>query len=140
MPGLSYKGQFVEYVEAGLQKPRQKGKRIKTQTIRNIRKHPIRPGQTLYHYFAQRSKYCRKLGESICKSVHNIQITKEGVYYSACLDGRRIIAKGDFIQGQKELDKFARADGFKNWDAMRKWWVLTHGADCFPFHGQLIKW
>lgn len=64
MPALSYKGQFVEYVEAGLQNPPPKGKRIKRQTIRNYRKRPFKKGDILYHYFGQRSKWSRKLGIS----------------------------------------------------------------------------
>lgn len=59
MAALSYKGQFVDYVEAGLQPTPKKGTRIKRQTIRNLRKHPIKVGETLHHFYGMRTKWCR---------------------------------------------------------------------------------
>lgn len=135
MPALSYKSQFVEYVEAGLQTPLPKDKRIKRQTIRNFRKNPIKPGDTLYHYFAQRSKWCRKLGESKCKSAQEIIITIDSVII---LNDNTIVCQYD---DKRSLNRFAYRDGFSNWEEMRKWWVVTHQlAYNKVFTGQLIKW
>lgn len=61
MPALSYKGRFVEYVENGLLN---RPGRVKRQTIRNFRKHPIKEGDTLYHFYAMRTKMCKRLGDS----------------------------------------------------------------------------
>lgn len=36
----------------------------------------------------------------------------------------------------RRLLKFAKADGFKDWTAMREWFWKRHGL---PFHGILIK-
>jgi len=139
MPSLSYKGRFVEYVEAGLQKPLPKGKRIKRQTIRNFRKHPIKPGDTLYHFYGMRTKWCRKLGESICKTSQVVRIAKtEVTVYDRLENGRLKFNRA--YKGTKKLNLFAIADGFSEWTEMRMWWVVTHGAKCFPFTGNLIKW
>lgn len=35
------------------------------------------------------------------------------------------------------LDRFAQADGFRNWEVMRRWFACYHGL---PFHGILICW
>ncbi|HEY3406451.1 MAG TPA: hypothetical protein VGK59_23850 [Ohtaekwangia sp.] len=142
MPALSYKGRFVEYVEAGLKPKPKKDERIKRQTIRNFRKIPVKKGSKLYHYFAQRSaEYSRKLGESICTSCRNV-ILNHKVALVANQESGTPDWKGSYteIKTAEELDRFAYEDGFANWEEMRKWWVLTHGPDCFPFFGQLIKW
>jgi len=137
MPALSYKGRFVEYVEAGL-KPQRNGKRIKRQSIRNFRKYPVKPGDTLYHYFAQRTKFCRKLGESICESAEKIIIREKSItFFSRVLGSKPVKCN---YRSLVMLDAFAIADGFENWREMKLWWKLTHGPDCFPFVGQLIKW
>lgn len=140
MPALSYKGRFVDYVEAGLKKGRRKkGERIKRQTIRNFRAYPIKPGDILYHYFAQRSKYCRKLGESVCKSAQKIVIRANSITLFNGVDDAghydKLVCPYVAI-----LNAFAYADGFANWEEMVRWWRLTHGPKCFPFTGQLIKW
>lgn len=163
MPALSYNGRFVEYVENGLtllspqfdgtlasKLPRvpKPGGRIKRQTIRGFRKYPFKVGNKLYHYFAQRNaKLCRKLGESICTAVHPIRISRKGIrIYDYTHDMVKesqfttITKSYLYFENREWLDHFAFADGFSCWEEMRKWWVLTHGAKCFPFVGQLIKW
>jgi hypothetical protein len=129
MPALSYKGRFVDYVEAGLQPKRKKGVRIKRQSVRNFRKVPFKKGDTLYHFYGMRTKFCRRLGTSICKSVHRIII-----------NGRAIYIGMKEITDVEKLNAFAYDDGFANWEEMKRWWKLTHGPKCFPFVGQLIKW
>ncbi len=139
MPALSYKGRFVEYVEAGLKPKPKKGARIKRQTIRNFRKHQIKKGDILYHYYGMRTKWCRKLGESICKSAQAVRIDRDEVTIYDVLENEDL-KFNKAHRTTRALNKFAYADGFTNWEEMRKWWVLTHGPDCFPFTGQLIKW
>lgn len=129
MPSLSYKGRFVEFVEAGLQPRRKKGVRIKRQTIRQLRKVPFKKGDTLYHFYGLRTKFTRRLGTSICKNAPGITINH-----------RVIIIGMKEIKSPAALDKFAYADGFENWEQMKRWWIQTHGPKCFPFNGQLITW
>lgn len=129
MAALSYKGQFVDYVEAGLQSTPKKDARIKRQTIRNFRKHPIKVGETLHHFYGMRTKWCRKLGTSVCKEVVTIKIIPKQIKI-----GKTITKEID------QLNEFAYADGFADWQTMVRWWQQTHGENCFPFTGQLIKW
>lgn len=129
MPSLSYKSSFVDFVEEGLKAKTGKGKRIKRQTIRNFRKVPIKKGDTLHHFYGMRTKWCRKLGTSLCKSVHQVIINHRAVF----IDQKEITSIDD-------LNAFAYADGFDDWETMKRWWTLTHGEECLPFTGQLIKW
>lgn len=117
---LGYKQRFAELVQKG----------TKRQTIRNYRKHPIEPGETLYHYYGLRTKNCVKLNETICLEVHKVNINTKGVK----------IGKEKRLTALVALNRFAHLDGFKSWDEMQRWWKLTHGPDCFPFNGILIKW
>ncbi len=118
MPAFNFQKQFAPSVESG----------EKRQTIRSPRK--IRPeaGQAAHLYTGLRTKACRKLGEHEIKSVKPIIITQAGVG-----------SMGDIvaIYSRDALDKFARADGFESWTAMRDWFDKTHGL---PFEGDLIKW
>ena len=132
MAALSYNGRFVEYVENGLLN---RPGRTKSQTIRNFRKYPIKPGETLYHYYAMRTKHCKKLGESVCSAVNKIKIRARDVTVFA--NNHKYHLR---IYKQYDLDQFALLDGFANWREMKLWWTITHGADCFPFVGQLIMW
>lgn len=131
MAALSYKARFAEYVENGL---KNRPGRVKRQTIRNFRKYPIKLGERLFHYYAQRTKQCRKLGESVAKKVNVIKITTRGV---TILQNHQFHTQ---LRRLKDLNYFAILDGFDSWQEMKRWWKLTHGPDCFPFTGQLIRW
>lgn len=39
-----------------------------------------------------------------------------------------------------EMEAFAVADGFANWEEMRQFWIDENGADCFPFVGEVYYW
>jgi hypothetical protein len=135
MGALSFKGQFVPKVQAGL-KNKPNGKR---QSIRNYRKRPLKVGETVYLYFAMRTKWCKKIGESIIKSVQDILITEKGVtVYNILSDGRLKFSRA--YTSKATLDKFAKSDGFRNWETMKRWWKLTHGPEALPFRGNLYKW
>jgi len=118
MPILNFQKQFATSVKNG----------DKRQTIRSPRKHPIREGDTLYLYTGLRTKNTEKLNEVICDEVVDVEI---GL--------RRVDIAGGFfwIDHQTDLDDFAKEDGFKNYDDMRRWFKDTHGL---PFKGTLIKW
>jgi hypothetical protein len=99
---------------------------FKRQTIRAVRKHPIKEGETLYMWWKQRSPQREKLGEASCVRVTPIQIYKNGFVMP-------------YISGQlpEILDKFAIADGFDNWQQLIEFFEDAHGL---PFEGILIEW
>jgi hypothetical protein len=154
MGALSFMGQFVPMVEAGL-KNEPGGKR---QSIRNFRRRPLKVGETLSLYFAQRSKWCRKLGTDKIKDVFIVQIAEKYVkIYAFRWDWQRN-ARWDLMDAIflkkammslklvgvykkiDELNSFAQADGFKDWETMKRWWIQTHGRDALPFNGNLYTW
>lgn len=99
----------------------------KRHTIRAERKRPIKVGDKLYMWWKSRSpKEKEKLGESTCTNVLPIFINHDGVN----IDEKIIINKA-------ELDNFAIADGFDDWQHMRSWFCDAHGL---PFTGVLIQW
>ncbi|MCA6521781.1 MAG: hypothetical protein IM596_07980 [Pseudanabaena sp. M051S1SP2A07QC] len=98
----------------------------KWQTIRTIRKHPIKQGEKLYLWWKQRSPEREKLGEATCTKVSKIEI-----------ETRFIQLDGKLINRMDDLDKIAIADGFDNWLGMMEWFSNTHGL---PFEGVLIEW
>lgn len=120
MAALGFKGRFVDLILDDKKK----------QTIRNFRKYPIKPGETLYLYYGMRTKQCKKLKEVTCRNVHEIVITKRGI--TLYLNGdRKLKSTVD------NLNQFAIADGFVSWEEMKLWWTMTHEL---PFTGQLIQW
>lgn len=156
MGALSFMGQFVPKVQAGL-KRKPGGKR---QSIRNFRKRPLKVGEWLALYFAQRSKWCKKLGESEITEVQIVQVSEKRIrIFDFRNDYQRnirwdLVAQNprrlkEFLQRLKvaksisqeaELNAFAEADGFKDWETMKRWWKLTHGPDALPYTGNLYKW
>lgn len=105
----------------------------KKQTIRAFRKYPIRSGDKLHLYTGLRSKAASKLREVICYSVSIIQISEEGILFNSSLDRPPYYTASSINQ----LNEFARADGFKDWEEMKAWWLNVHGL---PFTGNLIQW
>ncbi len=71
MPSINFKPEFAEAVKNG----------TKRQTIRQVRKNPIKPGDMLTMFTGQRTKDCRKLCMHKCKSVEEIEITIEKFEY-----------------------------------------------------------
>lgn len=53
----------------------------KCQTIRKLRKHPIKVGDRLHLYWKLRTKECEKLGEATCTEVLFIAVTNCGSAY-----------------------------------------------------------
>jgi hypothetical protein len=111
MPAINFKKEFVDAVKDG----------SKAQTIRATRKVPIKVGDILYLYTGMRTKQCEKIGEVVCKSVHDIEINDIG-----------IMVDGSYLN-PSECYRLAIADGFENTQAFLKFFKP-------PFKGQLIKW
>jgi len=116
MPALSYKARFAPLVESGQ----------KRQTIRARRKREFKIGDRLYHYTGMRTKACRKLLENECCQALDIMI-----------DGVVVVIDHGIPLDADQRHMLARADGFKSYAEMEKWFGETHG---FPFSGQLIAW
>mgnify|MGYP000654548188 CR=1 FL=1 len=120
MVALNFQKQFAAKVESG----------EKDQTIRALRKDGRDPklGDRLQLYTGMRTKACRKLvdPDPICGEVLLLTITSNAV-----------CSERGVIQTQENLNYFAIADGFKDWQALQKWFQKTHGL---PFTGQLTRW
>jgi len=121
MPAFNFQKRFAPKVESG-----EKG-----QTIRSYRKDCRNPraGQTAYLYFGMRTKSCRKLGESLIKSVDPIAIKRNGYMVNIIVGAKEL--------NYREKETLSKADGFENFDEMVAWFEKTHGL---PFYGLLIKW
>ena len=116
MPALSF-SVFRDKIESG----------TKRQTIRAIRKNPIKSGDRLLMYWKQRSpKNCEKLGDAICTKVSDVIVMSNGVNF-----------RKKFLISNLELNEFAIADGFDNWDQMLQFFDKNYGL---PFTGVLIEW
>jgi hypothetical protein len=126
---LGFKKRFAGKVSTGK----------KRQTIRAFRKYPIKVGDTLHLYTALRSKYARRLRKPVtCQSVELIHIH---------FNNNTIILPEQVISERYWLDRFAKADGFSNWDDMKSFWFEEHGVKkgkrkiiLTVFKGNLIKW
>lgn len=117
MPAFNFKKQFAPAVKAGTKK----------QTIRAKREDCRNPhvDDKLFFYVGQRTKGCRKLGEAICRTVHQITIDWAGVN----VDGSWL--------SPADLNNLAQNDGFKNFYEMKVFFNKEHGL---PFDGLLYKW
>ena len=141
MPSLSFQSQFIELIQSG----------NKRQTIRPIRKNPIKAGDKLYLFTGLRTKKCMKLitpydsqfeytynGKKvsfnldyvICKSVERIRIfeseMKFGKHLHLTINGKRYM-----------IDKIAINDGFSGMVDFIDFFKTKYGL---PFEGVLIKW
>jgi hypothetical protein len=121
MPAINFQQRFAEAVESG----------EKRQTIRRIRKRPIKVGDHLFFYTGQRTKQCRYLTWHLCRGVRIISIDLDAIWIHAG-DGKPKTA----MIG-KALDRFAKKDGFQDWPEMRDWFCRRHSL---PFDGVLIEW
>lgn len=146
MVAYSYKGRFVAPIRVGLGLPvlhehyelggyiPGQPVRPKRQTIRGVgkRRH-ARAAETIQHYHGMRSPKCFKIGDARCTGVSQIRL----YIHSEWIE----IKGGSELKRGRELDAFARDDGFDDWAAMRAFWLEEHdGKHLGPFCGSLIKW
>lgn len=139
MPSLNFQKQFVPLIESGQ----------KRQTIRPVRKNPIKVGDTLYLFTGLRTKGCKRiiidplnLGEKdfqelnyavICKSVETIKI-----FYSK-LTGKeiQIALNGEVLSFNEKITLIVK-DGFiKDYNDFEYFFEANYNL---PFEGALIKW
>jgi len=96
------------------------------QTIRAKRKNRPRIGQIAHCFVGMRHPGCRCLGRFTIRRVLDVRI----------LGKSQILLNGGPLP-ERELDAFARLDGFEDWATMAEWFAKTHGLN---FHGDLIIW
>lgn len=107
MVAFNFSPEFADAVEAGR----------KRQTIRKTRR--ARKGDIVQLYTGQRTKACRKLGEGVCTLVDYVGIRSDG------------ITLGDIIKHPRDIDEFARADGFADFKTMVAWFEKKYGSPYF---------
>ena len=134
MPAMDFQPQFAALVEGF----------VKRQTIRRVRKYPIKVGDNLIFYTRLRKPDCRKLGEAICTDVIPVKMgirvdplmPSEGARYFVELNGMFLGAKG-----RQEL---AEADGFSGVVEMIDWflkrYIVTHKSRQVFDGAVLLKW
>lgn len=117
MVALNFKAQFADAVASGSKK----------QTIRAFRKDNRDPqyGDALQLYTGMRTKQCRKLRDAKVARVTAVDIYENGVVH------------GDRGLTPRELENFARNDGFPSFGHMTDFFKAEHGL---PFRGLLIEW
>jgi hypothetical protein len=113
----------------------------KTHTIRAVRVHPDKPGDTLHLYTGLRTKKAKLLMRVPCVKIEEIEIRH--VPY----DGTNVLARGCkvpyiWIDGEKlswdETQAFARRDGFRDFAEMLAFWMEPKNR--LPFKGHVIHW
>ena len=129
MPSINFT-MFIEAVENGIAELEGRplphpGVRPKRQTIRALRKVPIKVGDTLHLFTGMRTKACRRLGTSKALGIEPIRLS-----WGRCeFAGMRPTAWA--------LDRLASADGFADLRPMLDWFEKTHGL---PFRGVVVRW
>lgn len=91
-------------------------------------------GEAIQHLAERKCKITGRIHRNIIINHHAVLIARKESGYPEWK------GKYEKITDPKTLDDFAYADGFANWREMKLWWKVTHGMNCFPFVGQLIKW
>jgi hypothetical protein len=125
----SFRKRFSPYVEDG----------SKQHTVRALRKHPDKPGNTCYLYEALKTKFTRHLLNAPCLGVEDIEILPHADY----------IAISQAKLSASEMDSFAWRDGFRPlpdkpdgaWEDMRQYWEKMHPDSVHTlFIGHLTHW
>jgi len=115
----------------------------KRQTIRLLRKHPIKVGDSLFLFWKLRTKECELIRKETCTETFLIQMQ----YYEVWLDSSKPIWRVDKILPNKgirtlldfQVEELAQRDGFTNALEMVRWFKKKHGdLDNKTF--QVIRW
>lgn len=144
MVAYSFNRRFVDAIRVGLNGVSLSFDREpKRQTIRQVskRRH-ARPGETIQLYTGMRTKSCQLIGEARCIGFEGV-LLKWSEFPSFNLFD---IAEREPNQWRRvgklrpivDLDRFARDDGFPDFEEMRAFWRDTHGLE--TFEGVVIKW
>lgn len=154
MVAYSFKRRFIVPIKVGLGLPILPGDEDpdaatllipKRQTIRAFgnRRH-ARPGDALQLYYAMRTKQCRKIADedAECSGFEGV-LLKWSDWRSFCtfdVEEREpgVWRRKGRTRPVKDLEAFARDDGFAGFEDMRAFWKSEHGPD--TFEGALVKW
>lgn len=129
MPLFGFKRRFVEPILAG----------TKDQTIRAVRKVPVRLHQVMHLYTGLRRPGAKLIARVLCIEILDIYLipqVENGLVSYSNLDG-----SGGFATNEPGwLDHFARRDGFASWEDLCAFWREEHGKDIETFTGQVYRW
>jgi hypothetical protein len=130
---------FVKFFFKRFAKLVESGK--KTQTIRPVPKRIPRRGDILslrvWNGIAYRSRQ-HILKEVPLYEIKVCHIHKDGIFMQPPEGSLCAIAGVKIIELKGlQADRFAHADGFENWEEMRKWFEEVHGL---PFDGVVLYW
>lgn len=126
MSAINFKQEFVDKIKSG----------EKTCIIRRERKNRIIADQQLYLYTGMRTKDCIKIKDVICHKVTLITIFSDGFWvWEGNEKKRKVTLKR--INFYKDLNKFAKWEGFKKWKELADFFEKQYGL---PFEGVFINW
>lgn len=99
----------------------------KRQTIRSSQR--AQTGDPVQLYQGQRTKACRKLGDSVCNAAYPLTLHRDKVQFQA----------GQFhtLRAPEDLERFAHADGFDSWAELVDFFDNQYGL---PYNGWLHGW
>lgn len=111
---------------------------IKRQTIRADRKRHARPGELLQLYQGMRTTHCHKIiADPVCVAVEPVRMALAGMCYV------HLLGRDQLFHVPRQLDDFARRDGFLHWADLQAFWHAAHPESSDPearFTGVLISW
>jgi len=108
----------------------------KKQTIRKLRKIPIKKGDKLYLYWKLRTKQCEKLFETICIDEFKIIFHK----WVNDLQCYRVNKNTPYFFTDKECEQLAILDGFEDYSEMTGMLYNAHKEYFFGNPFQVIRW
>lgn len=109
MVAFNFKEQFVLAIKQG----------TKTQTIRQTIR--CKEGDILQLYTGMRTKQSKKLKDVVCEYIYPITITED-----------KLISRRTQLTQKKDLNNFARKDGFKDYEELKAFFKAHYGL---PFSG-----
>lgn len=118
MVSFSFQPEFVSMIESGR----------KIQTIRKTRRCDV--GDKMHLYTGLRTKQCKLIAVKKAVAVENVIIEPRGIIVGTppCM----------MLLEPAYSDLFACADGFVNFQAMRRWFVDRYQSEVF--HGFVHRW
>ena len=124
---LTFKPQFVEAIKAG----------TKIHTIRTDKKARWKKGNTVHFWNGNPRNVKSKpheFAKGICTKVLSITID---VHYENVFITSVNLDECKTLYQSKDLDAFAKNDGFESWELMRDWFYNCNNGKRF-FNGRLI--
>lgn len=106
----------------------------KTSTIR-ASSAGIYPGCVLHLYTGLRTKACKKIGSSLCRSIDPVFVDETGIFWLEPYASTKYNIKnvGD--------EYVYRTEGYKNAETFLEAWFRLHpDSKKHPFYGWLIDW